>query len=60
MRTALILLLLLALAAVPGSVIPQSGVDALDADGQPRKPEEMTAAERTAFAEAMATRSLNQ
>lgn len=29
MRTALILLLLLALAAVPGSVIPQSGVDAL-------------------------------
>jgi cytochrome c biogenesis protein len=30
MRTALILLLLLALAAVPGSVIPQSGVDALD------------------------------
>ena len=26
----------------------------LDADGQPRKPEEMTAAERTAFAEAMA------
>ncbi|MGA8845922.1 MAG: cytochrome c biogenesis protein ResB [Nocardioides sp.] len=30
MRTALILLLVLALAAVPGSVIPQSGVDALD------------------------------
>ncbi len=30
MRTALILLLLLALAAVPGSVIPQSGVDALN------------------------------
>ncbi len=30
MRTALILLLLLALAAVPGSVIPQSGVDALE------------------------------
>lgn len=29
MRTALILLLLLALAAIPGSVIPQSGVDAL-------------------------------
>ncbi len=29
MRTALVLLLLLALAAVPGSVIPQSGVDAL-------------------------------
>ncbi|GAW48850.1 MULTISPECIES: cytochrome c biogenesis protein ResB [unclassified Nocardioides] len=29
MRTALILLLLLALAAVPGSIIPQSGVDAL-------------------------------
>ncbi|MSZ77523.1 MAG: cytochrome c biogenesis protein ResB, partial [Actinobacteria bacterium] len=29
MRTALILLLLLALAAVPGSVIPQEGVDAL-------------------------------
>ncbi len=30
MRTALILLLLLALAAVPGSIIPQSGVDALN------------------------------
>ena len=30
MRTALILLLLLALAAVPGSVIPQTGVDALN------------------------------
>ncbi|WP_134765499.1 cytochrome c biogenesis protein ResB [Nocardioides sp. 1609] len=30
MRTALVLLLLLALAAVPGSVIPQSGVDALE------------------------------
>jgi cytochrome c biogenesis protein len=30
MRTALILLLLLALAAVPGSIIPQSGVDALE------------------------------
>ena len=30
MRTALILLLMLALAAVPGSVIPQSGVDALE------------------------------
>ncbi len=30
MRTALVLLLLLALAAVPGSVIPQSGVDALN------------------------------
>jgi cytochrome c biogenesis protein len=29
MRTALVLLLLLALAAIPGSVIPQSGVDAL-------------------------------
>ena len=29
MRTALILLLLLALAAIPGSIIPQSGVDAL-------------------------------
>jgi cytochrome c biogenesis protein len=29
MRTALILLLLLALAAIPGSVIPQTGVDAL-------------------------------
>jgi len=29
MRTALVLLLLLALAAVPGSVIPQEGVDAL-------------------------------
>lgn len=29
MRTALVLLLLLALAAVPGSVIPQSGVDSL-------------------------------
>lgn len=29
MRTALILLLLLALAAVPGSIIPQEGVDAL-------------------------------
>ncbi|MCW2768024.1 MAG: ResB family protein [Nocardioides sp.] len=29
MRTALILLLLLALAAVPGSIIPQKGVDAL-------------------------------
>jgi cytochrome c biogenesis protein len=29
MRTALILLLLLALAAVPGSIIPQSGVDSL-------------------------------
>lgn len=29
MRTALVLLLLLALAAVPGSVIPQQGVDAL-------------------------------
>jgi cytochrome c-type biogenesis protein CcsB len=31
MRTALILLLLLALAAIPGSVIPQSGVDSLKA-----------------------------
>ena len=31
MRTALVLLLLLALAAVPGSVIPQEGVDALNA-----------------------------
>jgi cytochrome c biogenesis protein len=31
MRTALVLLLLLALAAVPGSVIPQQDVDALDA-----------------------------
>jgi cytochrome c biogenesis protein len=31
MRTALILLLLLALAAVPGSVIPQQDVDSLDA-----------------------------
>ena len=30
MRTALILLLLLALAAVPGSLIPQAGVDALE------------------------------
>lgn len=30
MRTALILLLLLALAAVPGSIIPQEGVDALE------------------------------
>ncbi|MEJ7834065.1 MAG: cytochrome c biogenesis protein ResB [Nocardioides sp.] len=30
MRTALILLLLLALAAVPGSVVPQQGVDALE------------------------------
>jgi cytochrome c biogenesis protein len=30
MRTALVLLLLLALAAIPGSVIPQSGVDALE------------------------------
>lgn len=30
MRTALVLLLLLALAAVPGSVIPQEGVDALE------------------------------
>ncbi len=29
MRTALILLLLLALAAIPGSIIPQSGVDSL-------------------------------
>ncbi len=29
MRTALVLLLLLALAAVPGSIIPQEGVDAL-------------------------------
>ena len=29
MRTALVLLLLLALAAVPGSVIPQEGVDSL-------------------------------
>ncbi len=31
MRTALVLLLVLALAAVPGSVIPQEGVDALNA-----------------------------
>lgn len=31
MRTALILLLLLALAAIPGSIIPQEGVDALKA-----------------------------
>lgn len=31
MRTALVLLLLLALAAVPGSVVPQEGVDALAA-----------------------------
>jgi cytochrome c biogenesis protein len=30
MRTALVLLLLLALAAIPGSVIPQSGVDSLE------------------------------
>ncbi len=30
MRTALILLLLLALAAIPGSVIPQSDVDSLE------------------------------
>ncbi|GAB6985222.1 cytochrome c biogenesis protein ResB [Nocardioides pyridinolyticus] len=30
MRTALILLLLLALAAIPGSIIPQEGVDALE------------------------------
>lgn len=30
MRTALVLLLLLALAAIPGSVIPQTGVDALE------------------------------
>ena len=29
MRTALILLLLLALAAIPGSVIPQADVDSL-------------------------------
>ena len=29
MRTALVLLLLLALGAIPGSVIPQQGVDAL-------------------------------
>ncbi len=29
MRTALVLLLLLALAAIPGSVIPQSDVDSL-------------------------------
>lgn len=29
MRTALVLLLMLALAAVPGSIVPQSGVDAL-------------------------------
>ena len=40
MRTALILLLLLALAAVPGSVVPQQGVDALAAsrwrDDHPR------------------------
>ncbi|WP_292644651.1 cytochrome c biogenesis protein ResB [Nocardioides sp.] len=32
MRTALILLLLLALAAVPGSLVPQDGVDSLKAD----------------------------
>lgn len=32
MRTALILLLLLALAAVPGSLIPQNGVDSIKAD----------------------------
>ena len=32
MRTALVLLLLLALGAIPGSVIPQSGVDALKTD----------------------------
>ncbi|GAA5144938.1 cytochrome c biogenesis protein ResB [Nocardioides marinquilinus] len=32
MRTALVLLLLLALAAVPGSVVPQSGVDAFAAN----------------------------
>lgn len=31
MRTALILLLLLALAAIPGSIVPQQGVDALEA-----------------------------
>lgn len=31
MRTALILLLLLAVAAIPGSVVPQEGVDALNA-----------------------------
>ncbi len=41
MRTALILLLLLALAAVPGSVIPQERVDALKAtqwqDDHPRR-----------------------
>ena len=39
MRTALILLLLLALAAVPGSLIPQEGVDALKAiTGRTRTP----------------------
>ena len=31
MRTALVLLLLLALAAIPGSIIPQNGVDSLKA-----------------------------
>lgn len=31
MRTALVLLLMLALAAVPGSLVPQAGVDALKA-----------------------------
>lgn len=31
MRTALVLLLLLAVAAIPGSVVPQEGVDALNA-----------------------------
>jgi cytochrome c biogenesis protein len=37
MRTALLLLLLLALAAVPGSIIPQSNVDAVAVDAYARK-----------------------
>jgi cytochrome c biogenesis protein len=42
MRTALLLLLLLALAAVPGSIIPQTNVDAVAVDAYARKYPDLT------------------
>lgn len=42
MRTALLLLLLLALAAVPGSIIPQTNVDAVAVQGYARKYPDLT------------------
>ena len=48
MRTALVLLLLLALAAIPGSVIPQSGVDSLKTSRWQDRPPEADAGLRAA------------